>query len=602
MGRGWVGSMRRELNSSNRSLVNAGVRVVNSHRRPRSAPGRAPEYMINNTDLPTRGKQHSAGYLLRRTIIRLLLTYVAPFVLLTAYFLVQSSRLSEERRRTQLASLAEHEANILDLFLRERVVNLNNLINNPSVGISPCTALADGFLEELKKSSNAFVDIGFFDDSGVQTCYSGPFLSLERRDYGSERWFMSLRDEPGSHIITDSYLGFRGRPHLTIGVSRVVADRLVVLRATLDPGSIYEHIVEAIGPSDVLVSIVNADGYFQIVTPHIGSSLEESAVMPPREPRKGAEQVVAKGKKHEIGYSWLQTADWALITQFQTEKGAGLPENDLRGVAFVASVVILVGIVTVIVRARWLVRIQEETVETKRQLVHASKLASVGELAAGIAHEINNPLAVISEEAGLMKDMMDPKYGRQLTEEQIRSGLDEIHKAVFRCRDITRKLLAFVRSEGFKLGTHNLNDLVNDILDGFLVREMASSNISVVRNLDENLPPIVTDATQFEQVFVNIINNALDAMSGRPGTLTVGTSEDDKYQHVTVMDTGCGMDEQTMARIFQPFFTTKEVGKGTGLGLSVSFGIVDSLGGRLSVESQKGVGSTFTISLPRGHV
>ena len=561
-----------------------------------------PSEMESKTDLPARARQRTARDLLRRTILRLFLTYVAPFILLTAYFLVQSNRLNRESRRTHLASVAEHQAQILDLFLRERVVNLNNLINSPTVGVVPCVELADAFLAELKKSSDAFVDIGFFDEAGVQTCYAGPFPSLGRRDYSSEKWFTAIRGSPGSHIITDSYLGFRGRPHFTIGVSRMVGQQFVVLRATLDPESIYEYIVEAIGASDVLVSIINADGYFQIVTPHIGSSLEASSIMPPREPRRGAEQVAVKGKKNDIGYSWLQTADWALVTQLQQVHGAGLPESGLRDVALIASVIILVITVVVIFRARSIVRIQEETVETKKQLVHASKLASVGELAAGIAHEINNPLAVISEEAGLMKDMMDPAYGKQLTEEQIREGLDEIHKAVFRCRDITRKLLAFVRSDGFKLKTYRLNEIVDNVLNGFLTREMTSSNINVIRKLDESLQPLVTDATQFEQVFVNIINNAVDAMRGGPGTVTVETSQDDKHQYVAVTDTGCGMDGDTMSRIFQPFFTTKEVGKGTGLGLSVSFGIVDSLGGKISVESAVGAGSTFTISLPRGDV
>ena len=288
-----------------------------------------------------------------------------------------------------------------------------------------------------------------------------------------------------------------------------------------------------------------------------------------------------------------------MITQLRENRGGTLPGKGLAGTVIIASVIILVITIVVVFRARWIVQIQEETVETRKQLVHASKLASVGELAAGIAHEINNPLAIISEEAGLMKDMMDPAYGKNLTEDQIRESLEEIRKAVFRCRDITRKLLAFVRSDGFKLERHVLNNIVNNILDGFLIRELSSSNIEVIRNFDDGLQPLVTDAMQFEQVFVNIVNNALDAMQGGPGTITVETSQDDKYQHVAVSDTGTGMDDNTMARIFQPFFTTKEVGKGTGLGLSVSFGIVDSLGGKISVESAVGHGSTFTISLPK---
>ena len=290
-------------------------------------------------------------------------------------------------------------------------------------------------------------------------------------------------------------------------------------------------------------------------------------------------------------------ADWVLITQLKyDDKPYFLTGIDLT-VLFVSLGVISVIFVIIIVRARKLVEFQEESDETKAQLEHVAKLAAVGELAGGIAHEINNPLAIISEEAGLLKDLMNPIYGQKITHEEIQEHLTNIYDAVFRCRDITRKLLGFVRKTDIKLREYNLNELIDNVLDGFLMREMAASNIEIVREYTEDIPRIVTDRNQLEQVLLNIINNAADAIEGA-GRITLITGGDENTCSIAVKDTGKGIPADLLHKIFMPFFTTKEVGKGTGLGLSVSYGIVKSLGGKILVESEVGKGSVFTIRLP----
>ena len=536
--------------------------------------------------------------LLQRTIVRLLLTYLAPFILLTVYFHIQSSRLLNESRRIHLRSIAEQQANTLDLFLRERVVNLANLIDNPKLEVPPFAGSMQRYLSDLKKSSDTFVDIGFFDPSGVQVGYSGPFPSLELRDYSTESWYVELHNRPDNFIITDIYLGFRKQPHFTIGVSRIIEGQYIVVRATLDPKKIYEYITSVEGTSEVYTSIVNKEGYYQVVTQHVGTLLEESSIVPPSEPRLGVEQVKIGQTSHEYGYSWLQTADWALTVQWADDKDSGFfLELELR-IILVSLAVILIIFFIIVSRAKKLVQLQEESIQTKTQLEHASKLASVGELAAGIAHEINNPLAIISEESGLMRDLMDPKYGEEITQDELCEHLDEIHDAVFRCRDITRKLLGFVRQTDIKLAPHDIHKLLNDLLDGFLMREMATSNIELVREFEEGLPPIITDVLQLEQVFLNIINNAIDAMGEGPGRMTVATSKYDEQIYIAISDTGKGIDPEEIDKIFLPFITTKEVGKGTGLGLSVSYGIIRSFKGKIEVESKLGKGTTFTIILP----
>lgn len=533
----------------------------------------------------------------RKTVMRLLITYLAPLILLAGYFFFQYDTMVSESRSLHLRAIAENQANTLDLFLTERLVNLSNVIDDPKFRPAPSSQELQADLRKLQKSSEAFVDIGFFDSSGVQTAYAGPYPSLEKRNYRSETWYTSLKEKPDNFVITDIYLGFRQQPHFTIAVSRVIDGQYIVLRATLSPEKLSDYISALEGSSEVFTSIVNKAGFYQVVTPHIGTPLETSSIVPPEAPRLGTDRVNLEGTSLTYAYSWLRTADWALTVQWSSPRAGGLLSG--HGILIIAVSVVCVLLIFLIIinRARKLVDLQMESDRNRAQLEHAAKLASVGELAAGIAHEINNPLAVISEEAGLIKDLMNPEFGYPVTNAELIPHLDNISESVFRCRDITRKLLKFVRRTEIDLQQHDIHRLIDGVVDGLLGHEMAVSNIEIIRRYDRNIPRIITDGNQLQQVVLNIINNSVDAIQG-PGTITVTTSCDNDMIHVGLADTGKGISPDQLDKIFLPFYTTKDVGKGTGLGLSVSFGIIRSLGGEIAVESTVGGGSTFTIKLP----
>jgi two-component system NtrC family sensor kinase len=241
---------------------------------------------------------------------------------------------------------------------------------------------------------------------------------------------------------------------------------------------------------------------------------------------------------------------------------------------------------------------EQHEAELSGQLVQAAKLASVGELAAGIAHEINNPLAVIAEEVGVLKDSLDPTLAEEDEEPiDLQDHLDAIHDAVFRCRDITRKLLTFVRQTEVRVEAHDLHAILDEVLDAMMGNELAISNTQVEKRYAPGSTEVTTDRNQLIQVFVNLVKNAIDAMPGG-GHLTVSTVVRDGRVAVSVRDTGCGMPPEHVERVFMPFFTTKEPGKGTGLGLSVSYTIIRNLGGDFYVESAPGKGSIFTVELP----
>jgi two-component system NtrC family sensor kinase len=229
--------------------------------------------------------------------------------------------------------------------------------------------------------------------------------------------------------------------------------------------------------------------------------------------------------------------------------------------------------------------------ETHLQLVSSEKMASLGKLAAGIAHEINNPLGGILIYSSLMMEDLpegDPKRG----------DLARIVQEASRCKDIVKSLLEFARQTEPKMEPTDINRAITDGLF-FLENQALFHNIKIIKNLDPFLPFVRGNASQLKQVLINIIVNAAEAMHGN-GTFTITSypSPDRKGIILEFTDTGEGISEENLTRIFDPFFTTKEVGKGTGLGLATSYGIIEDHGGRISVRSKVGEGTTFTIELP----
>lgn len=533
--------------------------------------------------------------LLRKNIIRLFLTYLAPLILFVFFFEYQYATMLRDSSNLHLKSVAESKANIMDLFLRERVVNLINLIDDPNIQLPPGQQLMDTYLDKLKRDSETFIDVGFFDSAGVMKAYSGPVPTLVDKDYSKENWYLNLLKTEQRYVITDIYSGFRQEPHFTIAVKKIVNGRTNVLRATLDPKKIYDFITSNETSQDNLVSIVNIEGYYQLAPAAIGMPLEKSCVSPEFDKHLGTAEDTCFGGYY--AYSWLGTVSWAVVVQINPDQDSSNLWSVHTNVMVVSSIILIVLFVVIVTRSRKFIEMEKEKDTARLQLEHASRLASVGELASGIAHEINNPLATIASEAGLMKDLMSPEFSKKTTFKDLEPGLDNIEDAVFRCRDITRKLLSFVRQDEITISDYNVNDIIKDLMQGFFEKRMEVTNIKMELNLDSNVPPIKTDANQMKQVFINLVNNAFDAIDP-PGKITIATHYYEDTVSISVSDTGSGIDRESLDKIFLPFFTTKEVGTGTGLGLSVSYSIIKNLGGTIDVESILGKGSTFTIKLP----
>lgn len=233
------------------------------------------------------------------------------------------------------------------------------------------------------------------------------------------------------------------------------------------------------------------------------------------------------------------------------------------------------------------------------QLIQSQKLAAIGELSSGIAHEINNPLAIIGQESEWVNHLLQSdELGDFKQVNDLKDSLREITRQVERCKDITHRLLNFARKMETLLQVVDVNRLIEDMTK-LVERETKQHNINIVRRFQKDLPPVVSDAPLLRQVILNLLNNAAYAIQ-KDGAITLTTRSTDHGQvEIIVTDTGSGISKENLSKIFNPFFTTKPPGKGTGLGLSISHRIIDKLGGHISVTSELGHGTTFTIRLPR---
>ena len=238
-------------------------------------------------------------------------------------------------------------------------------------------------------------------------------------------------------------------------------------------------------------------------------------------------------------------------------------------------------------------RVQERTRELQQvqdQLVRAGKMAALGELAAGVAHEINNPLTGVLTFSSLILKKVDENH-------PWKRDLENIVQQTTRCRNIVRGLLDFARQRKPDKKEWDVHTLIDRTVT--LVENQARfQNIKIVKEFKTSIPMLFLDGDQIQQVFMNIIINAADAMARNGGTLTIKTNLKDGMAEVSFADSGCGITKEHLSKLFDPFFTTKETGKGTGLGLAISYGIIQSHGGDIEVESQLGKGSTFRIKLP----
>ena len=536
----------------------------------------------------------------RLTLTGLAVTLIPLYVTGAAIYLYFAS-VQEQNQRAQLHNLALNRSNAVQLFLAERTSMLEVLAQTAPVEILTSPGELGRVLDILNQRQHSFVDLGIIDANGDHLAYEGPYR-LEDRNYGGEPWFEEtmLRGV----YVSDVFLGFRGVPHFVIAIRRDDRSAPWVLRATID-SEVFTRLVRSgqIGLTGNAY-IVNRAGQYQ-TPPRFGGEILDQASFSPSLAPPGVNVVLREdesGRRVMTAFAWMTSKDWLLVIDRDPSEPAAPLRQALR-IELMALVIasLLVG-GAVIFHTRQLVgRLADEDrkrVASEAQLAHSARLVSLGRMAAGVAHEINNPLAAIGELAGLMEDLIDDQFLRSVPHAALfQDNVRKIQTHVDRTREITHRLLGFARRMEPHHDSVNVNDVAREALT-FIEREASFRQVELVRELDPDLPLITSDRAQLQQVVLNLLNNALDAVS-EGGRIVVSSRPVDDGIEVAVADNGTGIPEELRDRIFDPFFTTKAPGEGSGLGLSICHTIMKGLGGTLSFDITPGRGTTFRVRLPR---
>ena len=540
---------------------------------------------------------------LKRHIINILMAAsFIPLILMGGFIYYRFSTTVKEKSLEYMTRAVDQHKTTIDLFLTERAANLKILAYTHNFAeIIQKERLEDAF-RILQREYDAFKDLGVIDKEGNHRAYIGPYELLEK-NYKDTFWFKEVMER--NIYISDVFLGFREVPHFVIAIKRVEKGTPWILRATIDTER-FNAMVEdiQIGRSGDAY-LVNKEGLLQTQS-RLSGTIMEKAPFRPGSVYSEIRLDIKREKGLNVIYatSWLKSKNWLLVVREDLSDVYA----DLRHTHYIAIPIFILGSFCIIfaiffATKQFLIRIEtigQEKNMLNEQLLQSSKLASIGEISAGIAHEINNPLAIIGEEAGWMKDLMQKEPLKDSpNSKEFKDSLEEIKTQAGRVRDITHKLLSFARKMEAITAEVDINNLIDDIIS-LVEREAKLSNVTFLRNYQPDIPYTWSDPSQLRQVFLNLITNAIDAIivKKKPGEIAISTRLHGGEILIEFADTGIGIPDENLDKIFLPFFTTKPPGKGTGLGLSICYGIIEKLGGEITAKSEVGEGTTFTIKLP----
>lgn len=543
----------------------------------------------------------------RLILISMILVPAVPLLLSAGLGFYAFSQTTREYAVSALSQAAVDHRRMIDDFLEERRGDLESFL-----ALLPPEALVGETARQevsamLDSGRGAFQDMGIIGPDGRHTAYAGPY-DLMDRNYRDAPWYAETLKK--GYYVSDVFLGYRGVPHFVVAVVRHIHGAPWVLRATIN-SAVFEDIVNAVNVGDSGEAyIINRENRFQTGRRSGGALLEKDPGQYP--PQQGRLMTFTESDNNEDYLSAsapLNDGKWRLIVRQKSSEAF----HDTVMAGYTVLVCLLLGGAVVVVLAVVVSRRLTDSMREKNeavtklesQLLQAARLAELGEMAAGFAHEINNPLQIMKADLALfdliLRDITkregDTEASAELTEiaAQLQIQID-------RCAAITREILRFGRQDAPNTQLIELAVYLPKVWA--MVENKASVHgIDLGCDVAPHIPAIEADPGQLQQVMINLVNNAIHAVVERHGSeggkIEVGAGKDDKNNAViTVTDNGTGMSKERLNKIFLPFFTTKAPGQGTGLGLSVCHSIIDSMGGELTVTSRKGEGTTFTVLIP----
>jgi len=567
-------------------------------------------FCIFNSGEPTAFNKYRYRQLQVKLFLFIAVLSLIPLILVsTSSFFWLQNTLSEDFNN-QLRSQLEGVKNSIESFLDVKLSALRFVASsyNQDELLNP-NKIRDIY-KNLNKEFEDIIDLGVINANGTMESYVGPY-NLLGSNFSKQFWFNNVI--VNGVYISSIYSGFRNVPHFIILIKKDLPDKgsFLIIRAAVNVKTLNAILSPIMLKQEDDAFLIDYNGIIQTPSRFHGKLLDEYKLAPP--PRQNT--VTLESRKEDRvpymqGYVYIKNAPWilnAVIKSLEKRSLATISSGEILLIIFGS--VFVVFIVSIRMSQILIGRIKKsdrEREEALKEIEHTNKLASIGRLAAGVAHEINNPLSIISQKAGLMKDFIDMSSDMDTNKELIENLFTKdkfieltngITSAVDRCRTITHRLLGFARRMSVSIEELNINELIKEVLI-FTEKEISRRNVQIELDFFEKLPKIKSDKGLLQQVILNIITNASDAVDDN-GLIKINTYQEvENSIWISIRDDGHGISKSQIKHIFEPFFTTKGKDKGTGLGLSISYGIIKKLGGTLEVQSDVNKGTTFYINLP----
>ena len=531
---------------------------------------------------------------LRQQMLAVLLVFgLAPLLAMGVAGFVANQGDLGSHTRSALVTIAQDRKATVELFLDARLDALALAAESRSVSTLATPTGLEGVRQLLQRGTGGIVDLALLDSAGKPLAYSGPYGTPPPES--AARWLQEARVLGLSE--SDVFLGLGRFPHMLLAVAKREAGALYVLKATIDAralGALLRQGSTEPGPD---IFILDRAGEYQAQNGEAYQLLARAEIeRAPPHPGVRVTEAVRDGRREVVATTWLRHDRWLLVAR---QALPGLP-GQLRGHP-VLVVVFVLGLISVPplslfvarYRLRQIQNLEGERAALLESVAQSQKMATIGRLAATVAHEINNPLSVIDAQLGVISDALageSTPFARDVAER-----LKKVEAQIERGRKVTHRLLGLARRVGPDLEPVDVQAALEDAV-GFVEKATEASGTRFVRNYRLDVPMIRTSLSQMQQVFLNLINNAVDALGGQ-GEVVLTIRRADDGVAVTIADNGPGIPEEQLRHVFEPFYTTK-TGHHAGLGLAICREAMQSLGGDIEVASRPGEGTTFTLTFP----
>ncbi len=557
-------------------------------------------------------KQNPYAGLKKVILASMILAPLIPYVMVLGIGYYYFTNSLENSTIASIQRIVHDHRQMIESFLMERKADLEFVRNTFSFEELKRQDKLERTFYSLQTESSAFVDLGILDENGLHIAYHGPY-PLSGKVYDQAPWFKAVMKN--GFYISNVFLGYRQVPHFVIAIAQMNQGRPWVIRATIDTQTFNDLVKKVRIGKTGEAYLLDTEGVFQTERRSggslMGKDLDRPKYGPVHEGIKTFLEADVHGEAFLYATTWLKDNSWLLVVRQEKADAFKALHQAAYSIFFISVLggMIIVAIAFILTNriVRRMERMDQEKDELGEQLFRAGRLAEIGEMASGFAHEINNPLQIIKSEYALiemifsdLKQKGDIKESEDLSD--MEDSIAQIKLQVDRCADITQAILQFGRKGEPVVKDIDLRIFIPEVV-GMVANKAGVHGIAIEQKTADENSEVHGDLRHLQQVLVNLLNNAIDAVIVRHGSsggaiqIESGATEDGQVE-IKIRDNGSGISPENLKKVFAPFFTTKPVGKGTGLGLSVCYGIIDKMGGSMSVDSQENNGTTFTLRLP----